>query len=328
MSYKTTDGLMRHLRSNGIAISGSKQKRQLVNTGYFHGYKGYRFFGVSKNRLPFTAYEEIYATIQYDTKLKALLYDKIMFIETAVKSISLECILDKAKSENIQDIYSSIVSSYNNAPTNAGLEEKKRLQQHKLNLQSTVQGYLSKAYKNENPKIVHYYNKAGHSGVPIWALVEIMTLGDFAFMISCLTYDTRSYISKRIGINTASDTNLELVYKYLYALKDLRNAIAHNDVVFDARFRKIDPSKAMKRCLQQEIGLPYMNFKTIGDYVILVSYILKLLGVSKTELNAFIRNFEKITDDYKKTVNAIVAKKVIHPDLASRISQLKNFVKL
>lgn len=44
MSYKTTDGLMRHLRDNGIDISGSKQKRQLMNTGYFHGYKGYRFF--------------------------------------------------------------------------------------------------------------------------------------------------------------------------------------------------------------------------------------------------------------------------------------------
>ena len=43
MSYKTTDGLMRHLRNNGIAISGSTQKRQLMNTGYFHGYKGYRF---------------------------------------------------------------------------------------------------------------------------------------------------------------------------------------------------------------------------------------------------------------------------------------------
>lgn len=26
MSYKTTDGLMRHLRDNGIAISGTSQK--------------------------------------------------------------------------------------------------------------------------------------------------------------------------------------------------------------------------------------------------------------------------------------------------------------
>lgn len=47
MSYKTTDGLMRHLRENGIQIHGSKQKRQLINTGYYHGYKGYRFFGNS-----------------------------------------------------------------------------------------------------------------------------------------------------------------------------------------------------------------------------------------------------------------------------------------
>ena len=44
MNYRTTDGLMRHLRENGIAISGGTQKRQLINTGYFHGYKGYRFF--------------------------------------------------------------------------------------------------------------------------------------------------------------------------------------------------------------------------------------------------------------------------------------------
>ena len=45
MSYKTTDALMRHLRDDsGIKISGGKQKRQLINTGYFHGYKGYRFF--------------------------------------------------------------------------------------------------------------------------------------------------------------------------------------------------------------------------------------------------------------------------------------------
>lgn len=45
MSYKKTNALMRHLRDSGISIQGSKQKRQLINTGYFHGYKGYRFFG-------------------------------------------------------------------------------------------------------------------------------------------------------------------------------------------------------------------------------------------------------------------------------------------
>lgn len=43
VGYKNINGLMRHLRNNGISIAGSTQKRQLMNTGYFHGYKGYRF---------------------------------------------------------------------------------------------------------------------------------------------------------------------------------------------------------------------------------------------------------------------------------------------
>ena len=148
---------MRHLRSNGIAISGSKQKRQLMNTGYFHWYKGYRFFGYSKNRLPFLSYDEIYATIQYDSQLKSLFYDKMMYIETAIKSISLECIMSSADSESIQEMYNKIVSSYKNAPPNSSTEEKKKLQQNKLNLQSAVQSYLGKAYKNNNPKIVHWF---------------------------------------------------------------------------------------------------------------------------------------------------------------------------
>jgi len=326
MSYKTIDGLMRHLRDNGIAISGSLQKRQLRNTGYFHGYKGYRFFKNAQNSLPFVSYNEVYATIQYDSALKALLYGKMMYIETAVKNIALESILDNAKSESIQDMYDKVVSSYNNAPASCTTEQRKILQQNKLNLQNSIQSNLAYAYKKDNPKITHFYNNVGYSGVPIWALFEIMTMGDLGYLLSCLTYDVRDDISKRLGINVSCDTNRQLIYKYMYTLKDLRNAIAHNAVVFDTRFRNIDPTNAMKQCLKIEIGLPYVNFKTIGDYIILMCYYMKLLQVSKAEIKAFIRDFEKITEDYRKIVNADVASMVIHPDLASRMNLLKDFL--
>ena len=117
MAFKSIDGLMRHLRSNGIQISGSAQKRQLRNSGYFHGYKGYRFFGTSSNRLPFTSYDEVNATILYDSKLKSLLYGKMMFIETAVKNVALESILSYTGSESIQDMYDKAVGSYKNCPS-------------------------------------------------------------------------------------------------------------------------------------------------------------------------------------------------------------------
>ena len=50
-----------------------------------------------------------------------------------------------------------------------------------------------------------------------------------------------------------------------------------------------------------------LNFKTIGDYIILICYYLKLLKVSKTEIKSFIREFEKITREYEASVNPNVS---------------------
>lgn len=326
MSFKTTDGLMRHLRDNGIAISGGPQKRQLLNTGYFHGYKGYRFFGSASNRLPFTSYNEVYATIQYDSKLKNLLYGKMMFIETAVKNVALESILIYTKSESIQTMYDKAICSYKNCPSSYTPDQKKKAQQNKLNLEGMIQSNLTRAYKADNPKITHFYNNIGYSGVPLWSLFEIMTLGDFGFLLSCLTYDVRNNISRSLKLNVSADTNRELVYKYIYTLKDLRNAIAHNAVIFDTRFRNIEPTRSMKRCLEQEIGLPYINFKSIGDYIVLMCYYLKLLGMTRTEIRAFIRDFEKITADYRNSVNDTIANMVIRSDISARMSILKEYI--
>lgn len=324
MSYRNIDGLMQHLRNSGITIE-EDEKRTLVNTGYYHGYKGYRFFGNAGKRIPFTAYKEILATIEYDTKLKSLFYDKIMYIETAVKNNVLECIMREIRSEGMKDFFDRAVCSYNNAPQNASADEKKQLQSNKLSLQQTIQMYLLKAYKENNPKITHFYNR-GDSDIPLWALFEIMTMGDVGFLISCLTPKMRRTISVELGLNQAVDTNLSLIYKYFYTLKDLRNAIAHNSVIFDTRFRKIEPTNAMKKCLQFAFGLPYVNFKTIGDYVILVCYYLKLLEVDACEILSFISSFEAIVSDYINKVDPVIAAMVIHPDLSSRMQLLKKFI--
>ncbi|MBJ6205941.1 Abi family protein, partial [Staphylococcus aureus] len=59
---KTTDGLMRHIRDNkSIEISGSKEKTQLRNIGYFHGFKGYNFFLNKEEELNFEEFSELQA---------------------------------------------------------------------------------------------------------------------------------------------------------------------------------------------------------------------------------------------------------------------------
>lgn len=233
--------------------------------------------------------------------------------------------MSEIDSNSIYDMYDKVVSSYKNAPPGTREDLKKKYQSNKLNLQGSIQNSIAAAYRKDNPKITHFYNNVNYNEVPIWAIFEILTMGDFGYLLSCLTIHMREKISREIGINLSCDTNRELLYKYVYALKDLRNAIAHNDVVYDTRFRKIDPSKPMKQCLMMEMGMPYINFKTIGDYIILICYYLQLLKVSKTEIKTFIHEFEKITEEYKTSVNANVTAITIHSDLASRMAALKNF---
>ncbi|MPN37227.1 hypothetical protein SDC9_184743 [bioreactor metagenome] len=55
-------------------------------------------------------------------------------------------------------------------------------------------------------------------------------------------------------------------------------------------------------------------------------YYLKILKVPKTEMRAFIREFERITNDYIKAVNPQVASIVIHADLPVRLTVLKNYI--
>lgn len=103
---KTTDALMRYLREEkGISISGSSQKRKLMNIGYYHGYKGYRYIGKASNSIHYTNFDELMAVYEFDAQLKALFYPYVMQIETALKSYVLEVVVSQVNSDSFIDVY-------------------------------------------------------------------------------------------------------------------------------------------------------------------------------------------------------------------------------
>ena len=61
MRVKTTNALMKYLRNaHNISIAGAKDKRNLINIGYYHGYKGYRYIDNPQNRITINSFKEIY----------------------------------------------------------------------------------------------------------------------------------------------------------------------------------------------------------------------------------------------------------------------------
>ena len=97
-------------------------------------------------------------------------------------------------------MYDKVISSYKNAPSNTPNDIKKKYQKNKLNLQGAIQNSIAAAYRKDNPKISHFYNNVNYNEVPIWAIFEILTMGDFGYLLSCLTMDMREKISRAIGV--------------------------------------------------------------------------------------------------------------------------------
>lgn len=325
VSHTSINGLMRHLRNNGISINGSTQKRQLRNEGYFHGYKGYRFFRYPEHKINYTSYSEIHSTIEYDSKLKTLLYGKMMSIETALKSVVTECIIDYDDSEEISNMLKLAISSYQNCPPSSTEREKNTLQKQKLNIESIIRKQLQNNYKHR--RINHYYKNSHYEDVPVWALIDVMMLGEFGTLVEGLTMDVRDRISKELDISNHYDQQRHFIYDSIFTLKDLRNSIAHNSIIFDASFKNYSITPCVNNTLRNEIGLVFINFDSLDDYIILMSYMLKKLETPKREIITFINDYLKIVEWYENTVDSQISSAVIRNDCKTRMNQLINYVK-
>lgn len=70
-------------------------------------------------------------------------------------------------------------------------------------------------------------------------------------------------------------------------------------------------------------NLPFVNFDTIGDYIILISWFLKTLCAPKKEILSFIKQYEKLVADVRQNVNTRVEYAIVPANLSGRLSQLK-----
>ncbi|MFD2706814.1 hypothetical protein [Salibacterium lacus] len=69
----------------------------------------------------------------------------------------------------------------------------------------------------------------------------------------------------------------------IFLIKDLRNAVAHNSVIFDCRFKKADPPSKVTEYLQTQTTISNITFNHIVDYFIILVVLLRKVGVTRTE---------------------------------------------
>lgn len=294
---QTINGLMRHLRNDcNIQIKGSNQKKQLISYGYYHGYKGYRFFQNKNNQIPFSDFSEIVAVIEYDNNIKANLYPELMFIETAIKNIVCNETVEGLKYGTFDYVFKERMKDN---PSDAKRQLKR------LQLRNSVYSKLSSRYSNEehsdNKMIRHFYSRG--EDAPLWVVFEILYLSDLASFFMCLNKTTREKIQNQLDLHDISiDTNQELLSHILFTVKPLRNAVAHNNVIFDTRFKDRKINTVLKKWVEKETGIQNITLYSLIDYIIIICCLLKRTDFTGTRA-------KRLLDQYK-TENAILCKAV------------------
>ena len=320
MPPKSIDSLTKHLRDQGISISGSGQKRKLKNIGYYHGYKGFRFVGDSSKRLPINDFSQIASLHAMDMQIKTLFYPYIMTIETALKNYTLEAVLSYAKSEDFDDIYKNCLAAYRGYHPNTG--DYKKSWANRLRLRQTVDGLIFRE-QDKKPFFKHFRDRG--RTIPIWAIFEAMTLGEFGNFYACLDRPIKSAIVADLGMPAQFDSEA-LLLSIIFSLKDLRNAIAHNAIVSDVRFKTGGISKNIGKLLKSEAGIDSINFSDITDYVILVVYLLGLLKLPKTDRKRLVSGYEGILLRYKKELPRGIYGHFVRTEAQNKLKLLKKYV--
>lgn len=318
------NGQMRRLRRvKHISISGSKDKLSLMNNGFFHGYKGYRFSFYNHVQIAFTEYKEITALIDFDNSLKSLLYSKLMFIETAIRNRCINVAVCNARAESFDDVFELSLNDYKSSNC---YKNKNLATQTRNRFRVGVYSKTSQSYQDGNPMICHYYNS--YQPVPFWAAAELLTMGELSYLFICLNKDLRDKISRDMKINIAFDSDRDFLFCALLVLKDLRNSVAHNDVVFDARFRLKLPQRNLKSLLASETSIPQIDFDTIEDYLVLIVFLLKKLGETKTSLLKFVSDYEQAAFGLSMKVSAVVFNSIFQQNASNKLLLLKQYIRI
>lgn len=166
---------MRHLRDqHGIEISGSKQKKDLLNIGYYHGYKGYRFIGQANHQIPYTNFDEVVGVYEFDTNLKTIFYPRIMFIETAIKNYTLNTLIGIGPAD-FDFVFSHLLNDYKKE--NTGNSKYRDKMKKRLDLRNKINQQISYNYseqKDESSRSVKEYlqSKTGINNITFDTIVD------------------------------------------------------------------------------------------------------------------------------------------------------------
>lgn len=297
--FKTHRQQIRILRDRGLTINdGSKAMRILEKENYYaliNGYKDLFLIKCPNGRsvspeqyISGASFNEIYKLYCFDRELRSVLLKELLKFESSIKSKISYRFCEKHREPN------AYLHMQNFSRDPAKLKQV-------LKLIATISNEISKQ-ADKNNSIGHYLDK--HDGVPLWVLVNYLTLGNIQNFYMCIDNSTQNKIAKDFAdtyirdYNTSIHFTSDMLINILKTATLFRNVCAHEERLYNFKLHK--PAKSAD--ISTAINIP-VNLLNKGNLFTIVSF-LKLV-ISKDDYKLLIRNLKKLFGNYSSAFSSV-----------------------
>lgn len=294
---------------------------QLKKYGFYHVFNSIENNSVRNNGSR-KHLSDTLKTFHLDLEIRAILFPIIMEIEGILKQRYVDVIVDELVANSILDPhYNNFVRYCINPVSN--LEAKQKL------FDST---------KHSNIIVEHHFNQ--HKDIPIWGYLELLTFGNFKkiFELSNLKiiqdFDKKCDFLNSQGLQFSYVSNTSIFQYFYYPISDIRNNLAHNQPVYDIRFKKKNYKDNiltqfihdLKENYARKNSITFISnrsinydFTSITDFIILIY----LIYINLNEKNKFSDNILGFFND-----SVILNNSGLNSKIHSRIFGLNNMLKV
>lgn len=196
--FKTYNEQIDLLKSRGLIISNEDYTlEKLKEENYYNIINGYKELfineGTKDNFVLGSTFEEIYALYDFDRALKNIIFKSILKVENILRSLVAYNFSEKYGNDNYLKMDNFETLKESGCTYKKYQERVTQIQTLLANLQSDI----SKAI-NKRSYINHYILNYGF--IPLWVLVNTITLGRLSQFYSLMNQSVRVEVSKHWNI--------------------------------------------------------------------------------------------------------------------------------
>jgi len=251
--FSTIEDQIKKLDSRGLNVSDPGVKGILEMENYYNVINGYKelfidwtYKGPDEKYKEGADFNELYSLYLFDRQLKNIFIKYILEIENNVKAVISHDFSKKYGHDNYLKI--------SNFDIKVKHWEKRKTAAQKIGdvseLIANIQRDISRQLSKNNPMISH--NMLTYGYVPLWVLVNSLTLGTISVFYSYLIEKDQNDVGRKFNLRPDEMT------KILFVLTIYRNACAHDERFYNLKALKNDtkPNMIKTNPIHDKLNIP------------------------------------------------------------------------